>query len=159
RCVQLVAQLLERRRRRLDLRVVRLHVVPVLLEALRHVAAHAAETDHAELHRYTSSRRMRATRRPRSCNDAKSPAACARISLPKPNGWFGIGSSAPVSSTTCRKSPVGGPPLCNCPVEWRYRGPKPCVTTQPVASRARAASSSTFRSLSAVGSTKAWMHT
>ena len=26
---------------------------------------------------------MRATRRPRSCNDAKSPAACARISLPE----------------------------------------------------------------------------
>ena len=38
---------------------------------------------------------MRATRRPRSCSDAKSPAACARISCPKPNGWPGIGSSSP----------------------------------------------------------------
>ena len=33
---------------------------------------------------------MRATRRPRSCNNAKSPAACARISVPNPNGRPGI---------------------------------------------------------------------
>jgi len=71
-------------------------------EAPHHVAAHPAEADHSELHYDTSSRRMRATRRPRSCNDVKSPAACARISLPKPNGWPGIASSSPVSSTTCR---------------------------------------------------------
>ena len=55
----------------------------------------------------------------RRYRDAKSPAACARISFPNPNGCPGIASSSPVSSTTCRKRPVGGPPLCSCPVEWR----------------------------------------
>jgi len=39
-----------RLRRRVDLRVVRLHLVAALLEALRHVGAHAAEADHPELH-------------------------------------------------------------------------------------------------------------
>ena len=31
----------------------------------------------------------------------------------------GIGSSSPGSSTTWMKRPVGGPPLCSCPVECR----------------------------------------
>src|SRR5581483_1767247 len=117
---ELVTQLLDRRRGRRHARVVRLQLVAPFLEALRHVAAHAAEADHPELHlRYTSSSRSRITRRPRSSSEAKSPAACARISLPNPNGLPGIGSSAPVSSTSWTKSPVGGPPLCSCPVECR----------------------------------------
>ena len=53
----------------------------------------------------------RPTRRPRSCSEAKSPAACARISRPKPNGLSGIFSSSPVSSTTWMKTPVFGPAL------------------------------------------------
>ena len=40
--------------------------------------------------------------------------------------------SSPGSSTTWTKRPSGGPPLCSWPVEWRYRGPRPWVTTQPV---------------------------
>ena len=31
----------------------------------------------------------------------------------------GSASSAPYSSTTCRKRPLSGPPLCSWPVEWR----------------------------------------
>jgi hypothetical protein len=95
RRVELVAQLGERPRRRLHDRVVRLHLDPVLLEALRHVAAHAAEADHPELHRYRSSMVTRATRRPRSRRDSKSPAAWARISRANPNGLPGIFSSSP----------------------------------------------------------------
>src|SRR4029077_9790259 len=48
--VELVAELFERARSGFDLRIERLHLVPVLLEALGHVGAHAAEADHAELH-------------------------------------------------------------------------------------------------------------
>ena len=46
----------------------------VLPQALRHVAAHPAETNHSELHQLSSdprfSNRMRATRRPRSSSAA-----------------------------------------------------------------------------------------
>jgi hypothetical protein len=64
-------------RRELDERVgravrggagIRLHLVPVPPEALRHVAAHAAEADHAQFHR--SSSLTRTIGRPRSFRDA-----------------------------------------------------------------------------------------
>ena len=52
RRVELRLQLRERRGgARLDGRVVRLHVVAVLAQTLRHSVAHAAEADHPELHR------------------------------------------------------------------------------------------------------------
>src|SRR5581483_9342125 len=149
---ELLGERAERLRRRRDLRVVRLDLVPVLLEPLRHAAAHPPEPDHPKLHQ-TSSNRMRTTRRPRSASVSKSPIACARMSLPNANGLPGIGSSSPVASTTWRKLPVFGPPLCSCPVECWYRGPKPCVTTQPVAARARSASATSFASFSSVGFT------
>src|SRR6187431_1985043 len=58
--------------------------VAVVLQPLRHVAAHAAETDHPELHA-TSSRLTRTIGLPRSRSEARSPSACALMSLPKPN--------------------------------------------------------------------------
>jgi hypothetical protein len=49
---------------------------------------------------------------PRSSNAAASPAACARINWPKlkPDGWDCPGLRS-ISSTSCRNSPVFGPPL------------------------------------------------
>ena len=85
-------------------------------EAGHHVAAHAAEADHSELHQMSSSR-TRTTRRPRSAA-TESPAACARISR-RSRTAAGDLSSSPVSSTTWTKRPVVGPPLCSWPVECR----------------------------------------
>ena len=48
--LELRCQLLERRRGRLDLRVVGHDLVPVPTEALRHAGAHSPEADHSELH-------------------------------------------------------------------------------------------------------------
>src|SRR6266545_779702 len=70
RRVELVAQLLERRRRsRFAVAVEGLHVVTALAQADRHVAAHPPEADHPELHQMW----ILATRRPRSFSDSKSP--------------------------------------------------------------------------------------
>src|SRR5262249_37616703 len=77
----------------------------------------------AERGTYRSSNLTLATRRPRSFRVSRSPAACARISRRKPNGFPGIGSSSPWSSTTWRKRPEFGPPLWSWPVECWYRGP------------------------------------
>src|SRR5206468_2620022 len=68
RRLELREELVERLGRRLDVRVVGHDLVPAVAESLRHPAAHAAQADHAELHR--SSSLTRATRRPRSLSDA-----------------------------------------------------------------------------------------
>src|SRR5207237_7402155 len=116
RRLELGLQLRERRRGAgLDVGVVRLHLVAALAQTLGHPGAHPAEADHPELHQI----RTRTILRPSCFSERKSPSACARISRPKPNSWPGIGISTPVSSTTWTKSPVGGPPLCSCPVECR----------------------------------------
>src|SRR4029077_13039716 len=156
RRVELLHELFERRRGPLDVGVERLHVVTCRLQALGHVRAHPAEAYHPELH-YGSSSLILAPRRPRSLSVSRSPAACARISRRKPNGLPGIGSSSPSSSTSWRKRPVLGPPLCSCPVECWYRGPYPCVTTSPLSERSRSASSAMRRSFAGVGSIKAWI--
>src|SRR5436190_1940051 len=153
RSIELRGELFERGRSRVHVRVERLHVVPGDLEPLGHIAAHPPETDHSELHQM-SSNLTRTILRPRSSSEAKSPAACARISRRKPNLRPGIETSPPGSSTTWTKRPVSGPPLCNWPVEWRYRGPRPCVTTQPVwCARSISGSSSASRA----GSMNAWI--
>src|SRR5438034_2114809 len=152
RRLQLLRELLERRGGRLHLRVVRHHVVPVAAQALRHPGAHPSEADHPELHR--SSSLTRQTFRPRSFNDSRSPVAWAAISSRKPKSLPGIASSSPKSSTTWIASTLFGPPLWSCPVECRYRGPRPLVTTQPV-SRARVTSGSSSPSRS--GSMRAWI--
>src|SRR5919106_951320 len=159
------ARLLELRRQ-LDERVggplgrrprVGLHLVATLPQALGHVATHAAEPNHSELHRASrSSSVTRTIGRPRCRSAARSPSACAWISRRKPKGRPGIASSSPGSSTTWTNRPVGGPPLCSWPVECRYRGPSPTVTTQPVA---RARSTSGASSPSRAGSTNAWIAT
>ncbi len=70
RCVELRLQLLERRgRARLDGGIEGTNVVVVLAQAVGHPVAHAAEADHSELHQ-VSSMWIRATRLPRSCNEA-----------------------------------------------------------------------------------------
>src|SRR6266576_1840959 len=144
RRLELALQLLERACRALDdVRVIGLDVVPAFAQALRHAVSHPAEPDHPQLcHRQILTLTIL---RPRSRSERKSPSACARIRRPKPKSWPGMGISSPVSSTTWTKRPVGGPPLCSWPVECRYRGPRPCVTTQPV-SRARAMRDSSSRS-------------
>jgi hypothetical protein len=70
RRIELALQLLERGCGALLYpRVVRLDLVPGLPQPVRHPAAHPPEPDHSEVHQRSSSR-MRATRRPRSFNDA-----------------------------------------------------------------------------------------
>ena len=71
--LELADQLLERGRRAAAASRVGRHLVPIALQALRHVPAHAAQSDHCELHR--SSSLTRTIGRPRSCSAAKSPAA------------------------------------------------------------------------------------
>src|SRR3954452_3480984 len=151
RCIELLLELFERRRRaRVDVRVVALDVVPAFGQALRHAGAHAPQADHSKLHQSLTLTMLR----PSSRSERKSPSACARIKRPNPNSCPGMGISSPVSSATCTIKPVGGPPLCSCPVECRSRGPSPCVTTHPV-SRAREMSGSS--SVSRTGSMKAWI--
>ena len=94
---------------------VRLHLVAARAEALRHVAAHAAEADDSELHR--SSSLTRTIGRLRSRRAARSPTAWQWMRRRNPNSRPGMGSSSPGSSTTCTKRPVGGPPLWSWPVE------------------------------------------
>src|SRR5207249_121984 len=79
RGVELLHELLEGLRCRLDIRVVRLQVVAGRAQALGHVGAHPSQPDHSELHQICSAW-IRATRRPRALSDSKSPSACARIS-------------------------------------------------------------------------------
>ena len=50
RLVQLLDELLQRACGRVDVRVVGLHVVPALAQAVGHARAHAAEPHHSELH-------------------------------------------------------------------------------------------------------------
>ena len=55
---------------------------------------------------------------------------------PNPNGWPGSRAPSPVSSTTCRKSPVGGPPLCSWP--GRVQVARPEAVRDDAAGRLRA---------------------
>jgi hypothetical protein len=48
--VELLRERAQRLRRRLHVRVERLHLDPVLLQTLRHPGAHPAEAHHAQLH-------------------------------------------------------------------------------------------------------------
>ena len=54
---------------------------------------------------------------------AKSPAAWASMSWPNVYGQSGIARSAGWSAVSWRNQPIGAPPLCSWPVEWRKRGP------------------------------------
>ncbi len=119
RRVQLLRQRAQRLRGRADVRVVRLQLVPVLLQAFRHPRAHPAEAHHPELH-------LRCP--PVGVGSHGDRAPRARRSRPPPASGSGgrsrsrgPGSPArrPVSSTTWTKRPVFGPPLCSCPVECR----------------------------------------
>src|SRR4029078_5790848 len=95
RRIELTFQLLERRGRALgDVRVVALHVVPALAQALSHPIAPSAESDHSELHQILTLTILR----PRSLSERKSPSACARIRRPKPKSRPGLGISSPGSS-------------------------------------------------------------
>ena len=62
---------------------------------------------------------------------ARSPAACAAISVPKLSGHPGIGRSRLGSRGDLQEDPESGPPLCSCPVECRKRGPMPRVVASP----------------------------
>ena len=104
---------------RVDAGVVRLHVVPgaassrvVMLPPMRPRPIIPSCISS------TSSRRMRATRRPRSRSDSKSPAACARIS--RRSRTAGPGSSAR------RRSPRRPAGRGRCPGRPCAAGPVEC---------------------------------
>src|SRR5699024_11185444 len=79
------------------------------------------------------------TGRPRSARTAASPPAWAAMNSPRVNSRPGTGRSSRGRSVTWMYTPVRGPPLWYCPVEWRKRGPQPNVTGR----RTRAARAST----------------
>ena len=60
-----------------------------------------------------------------------SPSACALINRPKLIFIVGMSKSIEYSRSRTRKWPFCVPPLNYCPVECRYRGPKPRSTTIP----------------------------
>src|ERR1700736_85897 len=116
--------------------VVDRHLVATLEQTLGHAGAHPTEADHAELHQRaptgtprawpifvspcaTSRTWTRKTRRPWFRRAWKSPRACACLRTPNENFCPGILMSFGSSPTSCKKTPVFGPPLCNWPVEWR----------------------------------------
>src|SRR5271157_5416799 len=68
-------------------------------------------------------RSTRMARRWRLASDSKSPSACACLSTPKVNFSPGISTSLISSEVIWMNTPLSGPPLCNCPVECRKRGP------------------------------------
>ena len=134
RRVELVAKLGERRRgSRVVVRVVRLHVVAALLEAGRHVAAHAAEADHPELHQILTPRDA-----PAALLQRLVVAGGLRADQVARNRSRGRESAA---RRRCRRRP-GGRARCSarpCGTGRSSGGSaarSPCVTTWPL-SRAR----------------------
>src|SRR6202011_3464150 len=120
-------------------------VLGVAPDAAHHVPAHPAEPYEAQLlchvglldpallliaalRRRSSragspSRGTRSAGSPSSRSVLRSPIACAFFSVVKPYAAPGISTSKGSSWSSCRKRPVFGPPLWNCPVECKKRGP------------------------------------
>ena len=134
-------------------RVVRLHVVPVPLEPLRHAAAHAAEPDHCELHQRSPAVDA-PIRLPRSRSEARSPAACAGSAGAKPNGCPGIGELLAGVVHDLDERPVVGASLVELARRVQVARAEPWVTTQPVCARTRRRLE---LGLARAGSTNAWM--
>src|SRR5215217_5380042 len=106
-------------------------VVGVPVDAVNHVPAHLPEADESELHQMSlltasagsPSSRTWTAGSPWSRSVCRSPTAWAFFRWPNVYPASGISTSSSPSCTSCTKRPVGGPPLCICPVEWRKRGP------------------------------------
>src|ERR671910_684161 len=77
----------------------------------------------------------RSTGRPCSARTVASPPACAAMNSPKVKLRPGTSRSLLGVAVICTYTPVGGPPLWYCPVEWRKRGPQPKVAGRPVRSK------------------------
>src|SRR6202035_285291 len=114
-------------------------VVGVAADAMNHVPAHLAQPDETDLRHLGSlilsvrARKapvgsppasvIRSAGRPSSRRVFSSPMAWACLRVVKVYGAPGMSTSAGPSWISCRKRPIFGPPLWNCPVECRKRGP------------------------------------
>src|SRR5439155_868942 len=94
RGLQLLLELLERiGRPRGDVGVIRVQLVAVLTEALRHAGPHAPEPDHPQLH-YRSSSLTRTIGRPRSRSSSRGPSGSSCGSSPDSSTSFVLSFAA-----------------------------------------------------------------
>ena len=109
-------------------------VVRVAMDAMDHVAAHLPEADEPELHQSISFTRWVRSRI--ALGDSPSSRTCTagrpwslqreqvadRLGVLQCRNVYpapGISTSSSPSCTSWMNRPVGGPPLCSWPVEWR----------------------------------------
>ena len=105
-------ELLERARRRLDVRVVGLQVVPALAQAVGHARAHAPQSHHSELHLEV----LQSDSNDGTAALLQRGEVAGRLGadqLAEAEVLAGDRDLVAVSSTIWTKRPIGGPPLCS----------------------------------------------